>query len=252
MKAPAFQFYVRDWLSDPQLRMASHQTKGIWIDMICFMWEAPERGVITGKVNDICRMIGLKSTELDEFLVDAQRLDFASVRFCQDEVRIENRRMVRDSIRNKNNAIYQARHRSKQESKTEVSTLSSSSSSSSKKKSIKKETRKRSLTDEEYFAILKTNPAYQGIDIDKERGKCEAWCLTNSKVFSRRRFVNWLNRAEKPMNFRKPDTNNPYRRSGISPLEQMKADEERMGEPKPEDIGAVKNLVSELTKKVSI
>lgn len=37
-----------------------------------------------------------------------------------------------------------------------------------------------------------------------------------------------------------------------SPLEQMKADEERRGEPKPEDIGAVKNLVSELTKKVSI
>ena len=37
-KAPAFQFYARDWLTDPELKMVSYQTKGIWIDLLCIMW----------------------------------------------------------------------------------------------------------------------------------------------------------------------------------------------------------------------
>ncbi len=56
------------------------------------------------------------------------------------------------------------------------------------------------LTEEAWINILKTNPAYHGIDIDRERGKCQAWCETTRATFSRRRFVNWLNRAERPIN----------------------------------------------------
>lgn len=45
-KQPAFQFYVGDWLKDPNLRRCSHAAKGVWIDALCLMFESEERGVL--------------------------------------------------------------------------------------------------------------------------------------------------------------------------------------------------------------
>lgn len=59
------------------------------------------------------------------------------------------------------------------------------------------------LSDIEWMDSLRTNAGYAGVDIDVQRGRCEAWCATNGKTFSRRRFINWLNRTEKPI--AKPD-----------------------------------------------
>lgn len=57
----------------------------------------------------------------------------------------------------------------------------------------------KSSGEAEKLAELRVNPAYRGIDIDRELGKCRAWCAANGKVASHKRFVNWLNRAERPM-----------------------------------------------------
>lgn len=59
--------------------------------------------------------------------------------------------------------------------------------------------KRQSLTDAEFIASLKANPAYTGLNIDAELGKMQAWCVANKKTPSQRRFVNWLNRAERPM-----------------------------------------------------
>lgn len=53
------------------------------------------------------------------------------------------------------------------------------------------------LSDEEWMQQVKINPAYRGIDIDREFGKMQAWCMTKGKDPSRTRFLNWLNRADK-------------------------------------------------------
>ena len=55
------------------------------------------------------------------------------------------------------------------------------------------------LTDEQWIDTLATNPTYTGIDIHHQWGKARTWCETNHKTLSRRFFVNWLNRAERPM-----------------------------------------------------
>jgi hypothetical protein len=55
-------------------------------------------------------------------------------------------------------------------------------------------------TDEEWIDSLKSNPGYSGIDVDREFAKCAAWCQTNRRQNTRRRFINWLNRAERPIN----------------------------------------------------
>lgn len=54
-------------------------------------------------------------------------------------------------------------------------------------------------SDEDWMNSLRNKEAYQGVDLDRELGKCKTWCETNRKLFSRRRFVNWINRAERPI-----------------------------------------------------
>jgi len=54
-------------------------------------------------------------------------------------------------------------------------------------------------TDAEFLKGLESNPAYAGIHVQREFDKMTAWCTVNRKQPSRRRFINWLNRAERPM-----------------------------------------------------
>jgi hypothetical protein len=56
------------------------------------------------------------------------------------------------------------------------------------------------VPDSEWLASLSSNSAYAGMDLKSEHGKMSAWCEVNKKVPSRRRFINWINKAERPMN----------------------------------------------------
>ena len=58
--------------------------------------------------------------------------------------------------------------------------------------------------DPEWLETIRAQPAYAGLDIDRELGKMRAWCATNSRQPSRRRFINWLNRADRPINLMQP------------------------------------------------
>lgn len=63
-----------------------------------------------------------------------------------------------------------------------------------------KETKQEKQTDVEWLASLACDTdAYAGIDVPREHAKCARWCIEHKKQLTRRRFVNWLNRCEKPM-----------------------------------------------------
>jgi len=49
--------------------------------------------------------------------------------------------------------------------------------------------------DDAWLEELEQNPAYQGVDVRRELGKAQAWAGLRSVGVTRRRFVNWLNRA---------------------------------------------------------
>lgn len=55
------------------------------------------------------------------------------------------------------------------------------------------------LPDDAYLDSLQSNPAYKHLDVKLEYSKMVVWCNTNHKQATRKRLVNWLNRAEKPM-----------------------------------------------------
>jgi hypothetical protein len=121
-KNPAFQFYVKDWLTDPALCMASHTVKGIWIDFLCYMWLAPVRGKLTGTVSQLQKLVGASKDDFDDFLNKAQSLNFAHVTLCNKNVpdcntnvTVINRRMYQDYKNNENTRLRVQRHRKKQD-----------------------------------------------------------------------------------------------------------------------------------------
>jgi hypothetical protein len=99
-KLPSFQFYPGDWLKDLQLRMPSMSSKGIWIDLLCAMFEAKERGALEATTDQFCKLLGCPREKFDLFLSEARDLNFANVSEmsadCPQAIRIEFRRMLRD------------------------------------------------------------------------------------------------------------------------------------------------------------
>jgi hypothetical protein len=59
--------------------------------------------------------------------------------------------------------------------------------------------KKEVISDDEWLKSLEDNPVYRGIEVRILYGKMLVWCENNGKEPTRRRFVNWLNRAEIPL-----------------------------------------------------
>jgi hypothetical protein len=97
-KRPALQFYVGDWMKDPDLRACSYAARGLWIDMLCLMYESPRRGYLLVKdrpasLTHIARMTGGAT---DEAALLLKELEDAGVFSRTGDTAIYCRRMVRD------------------------------------------------------------------------------------------------------------------------------------------------------------
>lgn len=51
----------------------------------------------------------------------------------------------------------------------------------------------------DWMADLHRNPTYEHIDIDIELGRAQQWCAVRNKICTRRFFINWLNKIDKPV-----------------------------------------------------
>lgn len=100
---PAMPFYVGDWFKCPEVRALSPDLRGLWFDLICYMWQSPQKGIML-KPNgapyteaEIIRMVGLDCQNSDRWLqyllnngVCRQREDgaiFSRFMMRQEEIR---------------------------------------------------------------------------------------------------------------------------------------------------------------------
>lgn len=96
-KAPAFQFYIKDWLSDPELQSASSSSRGIWINALCYMWESQERGKLEGTIESLSRLLNCSCDEFVTFLNESKTFHFDDlVTHDNGKVTLVNRRMNRE------------------------------------------------------------------------------------------------------------------------------------------------------------
>lgn len=170
-KAPAFQFYPGDWRRDPALQMCSMSVQGIWVNLLCIMWEAPKRGVISGGRKDFCKILGVTSLEFTHFLSAIKTHCFGEISEENGVITIRNRRMVREEEARKANNDRVREFREKQSSseicnkdviglKQECNTPSSSSSSSSISKN-------KYVVEKELFALWNSQNIITHRDFEK-------------------------------------------------------------------------------------
>ena len=93
-------FYVGDWLKCPEVRALQPDYRGLWFDMLCYMWESTERGYMVNPNgnaytnNDIIRMVGLDNQNSGIWLTCLIESGVCSIR--KKDGAIYSRKMVRD------------------------------------------------------------------------------------------------------------------------------------------------------------
>jgi hypothetical protein len=98
-KLPAFQFYVGDWMKDPALRACGPAARGLWMDMLCLMFETARRGYLqhtTGAPvtpEQLARMTGCTADEVTHLL---RELEDSGVFSRTENGVIYSRRIARD------------------------------------------------------------------------------------------------------------------------------------------------------------
>lgn len=158
-KRPAFQFYPADWRKDPNLQMCSMSTQGIWINLLCVMWEANPEGIISGPTNALTRLLGCTDEELEEFFCEAKQYNFATVTNCNEIVTIECRRMYRVFLEREGIKMRVSAYRQRQQEKSnaDVTLHSSTSTSSSKEREVLKRKKFSPPTLQEITEYVKKN-----------------------------------------------------------------------------------------------
>lgn len=97
-KRPAFQFYPRDWLNDPALRLCSLPARGLWIDLLSIMHDGEPYGHLSVKQQPIplaglATRVGVSTKQLKKLLEELHDRGVYSVSSADI---IYSRRMVRD------------------------------------------------------------------------------------------------------------------------------------------------------------
>ena len=110
-KAPAFQFYPGDWIQDT--RILTPLTRGVWIDMLCFMWRSEERGTISGSVDQLARLLSCTRQEIETAINELSVTRIADVTKCNDVVTVTNRRMAKEEKERKNTRLRVEKYRNK-------------------------------------------------------------------------------------------------------------------------------------------
>ena len=100
-KMPAILFYTGDWLKDPAVRCCSLEARGLWIEMLCLMYESPKRGYLSlangEAVSDVqlSRMVGASPEDVKRL---TSELRACGVFSDTDDGIVFSRRMVSDEL----------------------------------------------------------------------------------------------------------------------------------------------------------
>jgi hypothetical protein len=142
LKLPSFQFYPGDWMKDPNLRRCSRAARGMWVDILCLMFECEDRGVLsTGgepwSDEDIAAAVG---GDIAEGLSCISELLRKGVAHRNQSGAIFSRRMARDEQIRQERTKAGKQGGSKTQAKLKQSSKQNRTPSSSSSDSVSKET----------------------------------------------------------------------------------------------------------------
>jgi len=108
-KLPFMPFFPSDYLRDT--RCLSLAARGVWMDLICALWNSPTRGKKTLTIEGWAGEVGKGIEEVSGYIseLNTQRI-FSSSRKPNGLLTITSRRMVREEKARESNRIRQRRH----------------------------------------------------------------------------------------------------------------------------------------------
>jgi hypothetical protein len=168
-KLPAFMFYPGDWQKDPSLRRCSKAAKGVWMDMLCLLFECPDRGVFTDaggrpwSDEEISTAIG---GDISANLECITELVAKGVAQRSTQGAIFSRRMVRDE---KDRRAAKERKRKERFSHTLVTHMSVNENVSEKQNKLFEEAEERKAIDDVNRAVEDIGHLYPANDHLKDR-----------------------------------------------------------------------------------
>jgi len=191
--------------------------RGTWLNLLCYCCEQENGGVIDGcagwKDRQWQQTAGVTLAEVREdcdlWKWDGEALVVtfypsdkeAEVQARREAGRLGGKRSGKARRRSKNEAHLQGNGEAPLEGVLEAHLERKGKERKVKEKEVGRSVAEVSATnDTDWLKELSDNPAYRGINIEAELGKMTAWCSANGKQRTRRRFVNWLNRADRPIN----------------------------------------------------
>jgi len=200
-KLPALQFYVGDWRKDPGVQALDYESRGVWLEILCFMHESEERGrlLLNGIAMPtiaLARNLGIPEADLKQTLskIEAYGVasrDDAGVLYCRRMVRDEDLRRKKAEAGRLGGQARSKQTPSKPQAECQAKRGSSVSSSSS--------TSKRGSFPQGWEPQLNhhARAKEEGVDVRIEAEKFENYAISNSKTYSDwdRAFTNWLIRA---------------------------------------------------------
>ena len=208
-KLPFLQFYPSDYLVDT--RVLSLAARGAWVDIICVLHASSTRGTSTLPARGWARIMGATEADFQSALSEIEEMKVGDViRECNGNVSVTCRRMMNESITREQTRLRVQNYRKKHGNKAgnesgNADVTGNKSEVISQKSEDEKQTASVSVTDasvtsdEDWLKQLEILPAYNLMDVRREYSKMQTWCSVNRKMPTRRRFVAWLNRIEKPM-----------------------------------------------------
>lgn len=198
MKPPAFQFYVDDFIAGTM--NFTDCELGLYMRLLCVQWSV---GGISNSDYEISKY-GRGRTPIDRVKTKFKLCDDGMLRNQRLEQEREKQAEWRrkSSLGGKHSGLARLKGGSRvvepppqPKGNTPVSGLRSPVS-------INTLGGRRPAPTGISVETLKANPAYAGINVDQEYGKAVAWCAANKRQLTPRRFVNWLNRVERPIETR--------------------------------------------------
>jgi hypothetical protein len=76
-------------------------------------------------------------------------------------------------------------------------------------------TAKNRSIDQAWLESLRVDAAFTGLDVDRELAKMQRWCIQNHRQPTRRFFINWLNRADRPLPLNRSSLVQPNHAAGF-------------------------------------
>lgn len=221
-KLPWFQFYPADWLQDT--RMLDLQSKGAWFEIINAMWTAPQRGVVSGTLEEFSLLLGCYIDVTSELLDRFERL-----KICDFEhdgnglVTLKCRRMVREEAERRNTRERVAKFRGKkvcnghvtphvtdkksevrgQRSEEENGILAFNGHTENGFQNVngkpKEQAPKNKPSDLEIW-MTQLRPLYPRLDVEAELRRSKSWLIAHpGRKATKQFFTNWLIKADKEL-----------------------------------------------------